>query len=384
MARNTLMIMMGLTLATTAPLAAQRVEADTSISISRNNGVTECKVRVDGRTLSDADAKPICERAEGQSVFLRFQADSLRVHALELGDRARAFAFEFNGDSLARVMRGTMQQLEERTRDLAQRREFFGTVMSEAARARPIIGVSVDPVPRDTDRYGASILAVTPGGPADKAGLRSGDIITKVGGKEIGTSEGPRDGRNQSLVAIKLIEAVGALEAGKAVRFDYRRDNSNRNVMITPVEDRAFMVARRMDGVPVDRLSDVLERSVRVAEGVPVAPGAPRSGGRITMTGPSTSAFTFTTGALARIEMAPMNDKLGAYFGVTSGVLVVNVPAEGNMNLQPGDVITAVDGRRIETPNEFLRVLRTYDAERTFTLQVTRQKRQEVITTKLP
>lgn len=378
MQRSTMMIMTMTMLA--APMAAQ----DTSITIQKRNSTTECSVRINGRQLSDAEAKPICAKAEGQGGLFRFQADSLRLQARELGDRARTFAFEFNGDSLARVMRGSLQQLEERTRDLAERKEFFGTVMSEAARARPIIGVSVDPAPRDTDRHGAYIQAVTPGGPADKAGLRSGDIITKVAGKAIGTSERQRDGVNQSLVSIRLIEAVGALEPGKAVRFDYRRDNSTRNVMITPMEDRAFMVARRMEEFPVDRLSDVLERSVRVADGVPVAPGAPRSGGRITMTGPSTSAFTFTTGALARIEMAPMNEKLGAYFGVTNGVLVVNVPAEGNMNLQPGDVITAVDGRRIETPNEFLRVLRTYDADRSFTLQVTRQKRQETITTKLP
>lgn len=238
----------------------------------------------------------------------------------------------------------------------------------------------MDPSPRETDRYGAYIQAVTPGGPADKAGLRSGDIITKVAGKAIGTSERQRDGVNQSLVSIRLIEAVGALEPGKAVRFEYRRDNDTRNVMITPMEDRSVLIARRMEEFPVDRFSTIVERMV---DGVPMAPATPRTG-RVTVTTPRASAFTFTTGALARIEMAPMNEKLGAYFGVTSGVLVVNVPAEGNMNLQPGDVITAVDGRRIETPNEFLRVLRTYDAERSFTLQVTRQKRQEVITTELP
>jgi len=352
---------------------------DTSITIQRNNTARDCTVRVNGRQLSAAEAKPICERAEGQSVLFRFGADSLRMQAMGLNDRARTFAF--STDSLANVVAGSAKMLEERARELAERRPFFGTVMSEAARARPIIGVSVDPAPRDTDRYGAYILAVTPGSPADKAGLRSGDIITKVGGKEIGTSEQQRDGANQSLVSIKLIEVVGALEAGKAVRFDYRRDNTNRNVMITPLEERSVIIARRVEDLPVDRFSTIVERMV---DGVPVAPGAPRPSGRTGVATPGVSAFTFTTSALARIEMAPMNDKLGAYFGVTTGVLVVNVPVEGNMSLQPGDVITAVDGRRIETPNEFLRVLRTYDRDRSFTLQVTRQKRQEVITTKLP
>lgn len=371
MQRSTMMIMTMTMLA--APMAAQ----DTSITIQRNNTARECSVRVNGRQLSEAEAKPICERAEGQSVLFRFGADSLQIRALELGDRARAFAF--NSDSLSKVMTRSMKEIEERTRELAERRPFFGTIMAEPARARPIIGVSVDPSPRETDRYGAYIQAVTPGGPADKAGLRSGDIITKVAGKAIGTSDRQRDGVSQSLVSIRLIEAVGALEAGKAVRFDYRRDNRERSVQITPTEDRTILSL----GTPgvIERYS---EWPARVIDGVPVAPNAPRPGGRMTLMTPGLQSFTFTTGALARIEMAPMNDKLGAYFGVTNGVLVVNVPAEGNMNLQPGDVITAVDGRRIETPSEFLRVLRTYDAERSFTLQITRQKRQETITTKLP
>ena len=369
MGRNTLMIMMGLTMATTAPLRAQRAEADVAISISRNNGVTECTVRVDGRTLSEADAKKFCARVDEDTPAIRLSTQILTDEIRRL-----------NADSLAMRFRGQAEMLTNQLRGAEGQRNFFGNVIPSVA-ARPIIGVTVDFTPRDTDRHGAYVQAVTPGGPADKAGLRSGDIITKVGGKEIGTSERSRDGASQSLVSIKLIEAVGALEAGKAVRFDYRRDNNNRNVMITPMEERSVIIARRVEDLPVDRFSTIVGRMV---DGVPVAPGAPRPGGRTGVATPGVSAFTFTTGALARIEMAPMNDKLGAYFGVTSGVLVVNVPAEGNMNLQPGDVITAVDGRRIETPNEFLRVLRTYDAARSFTLQITRQKRQEVITTKLP
>lgn len=373
MGRSTLMIMMGLTMATTAPLRAQRAEADLSFSISRNNGVTECTVRVNGRTLSDADAKKLCALVDEDTPAIRLSTQILTDEIRRL-----------NADSLAMRFRGQAEMLANQLRGVEGQRNFFGNVIPSVA-ARPIIGVTVDFTPRDTDRHGAYVQAVTPGGPADKAGLRSGDIITKVGGKEIGTSERSRDGASQSLVSIKLIEAVGALEAGKAVRFDYRRDNNNRNVMITPTEDRTMLIARRDDGVPVGRMADIFgDRSVRVVDGVPVTPGAPQPGGRMTMTIPSVAGFTFTTGALARIEMAPMNDKLGAYFGVTTGVLVINVPVEGNMSLQPGDVITAVDGRRIETPNEFLRVLRTYDRDRNFTLQVTRQKRQEVITTNLP
>jgi S1-C subfamily serine protease len=38
---------------------------------------------------------------------------------------------------------------------------------------------------RDTDSVGAYVDAVTPAGPAAKAGIRSGDIITKVDCKSV-------------------------------------------------------------------------------------------------------------------------------------------------------------------------------------------------------
>ncbi len=40
--------------------------------------------------------------------------------------------------------------------------------------ARPIIGVTVAVDPRPSDKYGAYMQAVDPGGPADKAGIRVG------------------------------------------------------------------------------------------------------------------------------------------------------------------------------------------------------------------
>ena len=47
-------------------------------------------------------------------------------------------------------------------------------------------------------------------------------------------------------------------------------------------------------------------------------------------------------------------------------------------------MITTVDGRGVATPGELIRVLRTYDRNQQFTMQVMRQKRQQSITTALP
>ncbi len=372
--QRTITMIAGLLLAGT-PLAAQ----DTAITIQKRNNDTECTVRINGRQLSPVEAKPICASNAERSALMRLRTDSMRAMVTEMGDRVR----ELRVDSSATLTRQHAEMLAKEMSALDGQRAFFDIIATREARQRPIIGVSIDPSPGPTDRRGALVVAVTPNGPADKAGIRSGDIIARVAGTAIGAPDRSSAAGGQSFPSIKLIEVVGGLEAGKAVRVEYLRDDKTRNVMVTPIDDRAMLVDRRVDEMPlVERLS-LRERRV---DSVPVAPDAPRAPWAVALTTPgrSISSFTFTSGAIARIEMAPVNEKLGAYFGVTSGVLVVNVPATGNMTLQPGDVVTAVDGRRIETPNEFLRVLRTYDADRSFTLQVTRQKRQEVITTKLP
>lgn len=365
--------------ALTAPLAAQ----DTSITIQRNNTASECRVVINGRTLSESEAKPICQRAEGSTMLLRFKADTLRMNAEGLRSRMLELEIDsmvpFSSRLLVDRLTGTAKRLEElQSRDADRRGQLFNFFPTLAA--RPIIGVSVDPTPRDSDRHGAYVQAVTPNGPADKAGLRSGDIITKLAGKEIGSSERVTDPSAQSIPSIKLIEVAGSLEVGKAVRIEFRRDSKNLNAQITPVEDRTALVFD----------TPVLASELRNRAWVPVPrpPNTPSVAGRpgaIWQATPSVSSFSFEFGGpLTQLELAPVNEELGSYFGVKEGVLVVNAPADSELKLRAGDVVSAVDGRRIETPNEFLRVLRSYDRDRTFMIQITRQKRQETITAKLP
>src|SRR5919107_235999 len=58
---------------------------------------------------------------------------------------------------------------------------IFQFVMNRRAR----LGLKVNLRARSTDSIGAYVDAVTPNGPAAKAGIRSGDIITRVGGKTV-------------------------------------------------------------------------------------------------------------------------------------------------------------------------------------------------------
>ncbi|MBT2366473.1 trypsin-like peptidase domain-containing protein [Streptomyces sp. ISL-10] len=73
------------------------------------------------------------------------------------------------------------------------------------------------------DRYapsGVAVVEVTQDGPADQAGLRAGDIITKVGNTAITT-------------ITSLAEALAAQQPGDKVTVTYQRDGSQRTAQVT-------------------------------------------------------------------------------------------------------------------------------------------------------
>ncbi|HNO61312.1 MAG TPA: Do family serine endopeptidase, partial [Plasticicumulans sp.] len=58
---------------------------------------------------------------------------------------------------------------------------------------------------------GALIAGVMRGGPADKAGIRPGDVLARIGGKPVKDAQGMQD-------------LIAALEPGRSARFDLRRE----------------------------------------------------------------------------------------------------------------------------------------------------------------
>ncbi len=80
---------------------------------------------------------------------------------------------------------------------------------------------AVNDLPAD---YGGYIQDVVPGGPADRGGIRSGDIVRSVGGHRIDASAG-------------FTEALFANRPGETVEVGYLRGNSERTTQVT-LEER--------------------------------------------------------------------------------------------------------------------------------------------------
>jgi S1-C subfamily serine protease len=403
--RSPVLVTLAVSLA--APLAAQNpvqsrqsvmiLNGDTLVTMERGDKNT-CTVKIGDRTLSERQAADICARKERSITFTTGVGGSL----MELdGVRSRLRALSDSSLSTARLnalrqqealLSQTLTSEAAREAFMRQRELTEANVFGNLVRAQQgsIIGVTVDPQPRETDRYGAYVRGVTPNYPAEKAGIRAGDIITRIDGQSLTSGRTERAATDEeSLVWLRLSEIVRKLEAGKPVDLEYRRNDRNERTRITPVEDNRWF-AGTLATAPNSGFTVVTPEAGGVSRFMPAPtittmPPSGRSGTVAVAPSFAGSNYYFNVaGVIANLELAPMNEKLGTYFGTNRGVLVISAPEEQNLGLEPGDVITTVDGRAVATPGELIRVLRTYDRDREFTMQVMRQKRQQSITTSLP
>ena len=77
---------------------------------------------------------------------------------------------------------------------------------------------------------------MTPGGAADKAGLKSGDVITKVDGTSL-LGSGDRVPEGRSLPGTRLIELAARLAPNDTIEVQYRRGKDMRTARVVTQGD---------------------------------------------------------------------------------------------------------------------------------------------------
>jgi S1-C subfamily serine protease len=226
-------------------------------------------------------------------------------------------------------------------------------------RGRIGVVVQTDAVAAD-DRIGARIEAVTPGGPADDAGLKAGDIITRFKGTALGGVSAEDD--EESGPGMKLIELARALEPGDTVQVEYRRGTENKRATIV-AEDLSnswSMTAPRAGEFTID--PDV---RMHIEEGMP--------------------GFGYMFGQpWGRLELVTLNPDLAEYFGTREGVLVVKAPADSGLPLKGGDVIVTIGGRKPTSPSHAMRILSSYDTGESVAIEIVRKQRRSTVNWTVP
>jgi len=242
----------------------------------------------------------------------------------------------------------------------------FGVFSFSGNRGRIGVVVKTESDAAD-DKVGARIEAVTPGAPAEKAGLKAGDIITRFNGTALGGVQS--EDEEASGPGIKLIELARSLDPGDTVQVEYRRGSDSR---------KATLVAEEVGwgGMAHVEMPDMPEMG-----DMPEMMNFPRmhlGGG-----GPGDIALTIGD-AWGGIELVSLNPDLGEYFGTREGVLVVRASEDSTLPLKGGDVILAIGGRKPTSPMHAMRILRSYDTGETVSIEVLRKQKRTTLSWKVP
>lgn len=228
------------------------------------------------------------------------------------------------------------------------------------------LGLKVNLQARQSDSVGAFVDLVTPGGPASTAGIRAGDVVTRLDGHSLLEPGARTSASRRSLPGLRLIQLAARLSPGDTVDVEYRRGPDRRVTQLVTDADQVV----HLDASQLPR--------IMAFRGPPVPPGRPFEGGSFELPAPAFELFL--AGDLAELELAPLNPDLGQYFGTDDGVLVIRAPRNSSLGVKGGDVVLAVDGRRPEGPLHLIRILRSYDSGERFKLEILRSRKRETLT----
>ena len=296
------------------------------------------------RELLMAQADTTKAQAKMEADSAKLEKDQAKLEADEAKTRAELEKARAELDKAAR-------KVAELSMELSNDQNGPNFVwMNEGGPRRAVLGVQIDPA---SGKDGARLMSVSPGGAAAEAGLLKGDVIVSLDGKSI----------------------AGAPNPNRAVVDHMREVNPDQKVKV-----RVLREGKNKDFVVVARPMMMGPQTFNVA----VPPGGAMGA---VMAGPMAQIHQFHTfwpGEFGGLELASITPKLGAYFGATDGVLVVQAPQNAAFKLEDGDVIQAIDGRKPDDGAHAMRILRSYKSGEKLSMTVLRQRKSVTLAIVMP
>jgi membrane-associated protease RseP (regulator of RpoE activity) len=212
---------------------------------------------------------------------------------------------------------------------------------------------------------GAIVTEVLKESAAEKAGVKTGDVVTTFDGERVRSAR-------------QLERLVEETPAGRTVKVALHRAGAPVTLDVTPESPKLTQV---MPGMPGEG-GDMFHWEKRAP-----APGqefeGPQGGpfkfempaGRFQFEG---EPFLAAGRGRLGVRVQDLSEELASYFGVKSGVLVAGVEADApaaKAGIKAGDVITAVNGQAITEPGELRREVAKVEDGKTADLSVTRDKK---------
>jgi serine protease Do len=222
-------------------------------------------------------------------------------------------------------------------------RAAMNSIISKGRVIRGYLGVGIQPVTTDIAEQfklatarGALVTDVTPGSPAEKAGIIRGDVIRKINGYEVKDT-------------ITLVNRIAEADIGSNLTIDLVRDGETKTVNAQVVEQPADLVAR-------------LNRNQSTPDPSAASENSPFAGLEVQNLTPR----------LRNEANVPPN---------VNGVIVTRVDPSSAIaqQLKPGDVIEQINRQPVSDVDDFQSVVGRLDPDRPVMVGMARNRQRSFV-----
>jgi len=337
-----------------------------------------------------------------------------RAEASEESTRSRA-AQAAEMEKMHQELNRARRQLRETSREIARvnqevsraRAGHHSTGQNIRTSERPIIGIVLG----EADDGGVSVLGVSPDGPAERAGIKAGDVIVALGGRVLAAIEESADAKSGLYVAMK------DLRAGESVAVTVEREEKTLDLSVVPEvrEPLTWHTVTRFPTAPAVPGQVISVERIEVPEIDTAAIAEQIEQMRIEIDERRILMETGEVSGLEReyefefhdmselgdfalhdanmwfglpmtrgLKMAEINPDLGTYFKTERGVLVLQAKADNSLQLVAGDVILQVGVTEVNSPAEFMRALREFESGQELSIDIKRERKNRTLKTIMP
>lgn len=385
------------------------------------------------KAMSEAEKQKLTAEASVKKAREQLQLATEQKKLAAMQSKEARAQFEAKRSKMHEELNHTHRQLQETTREIARVNREIARARSDRhsveyavrSSARPVIGVILG----DPEGRGIEVLGVSPDGPSERAGIKKGDIIVAVGGRELTKVDESNDPRKGLRIALR------DMEADKPVAISVERENKTLDVSVVP-EVREPMSWQSVTRFPSAPSAPHLVATAR-SPGVPQAAHAPErviSVERIVVPEIDTVEMTIQIEQMREeiekrralreadrvaptdgqweielhelselgnfalqdanvwfglpmaqgLQLAEIDPGLGEYFKTDRGVLVLKAKADNELQLESGDVILQVGDTEVNSPAEFMRALRAYDSGDELVMDIKRSRKNRTLKAVMP
>ena len=289
--------------------------------------------------------------------------------------------------------RGELSEMREQMRELSRKMAELSNQVGEGGPRSYAFRYIGDPdramigVVLGMEDEHVTVGAMTPDGPAARAGLRGSDVLIAIDHQPIAAKT--------TLESVqKANSLLGNLKEGQKVTIDYLRDGKKGSVTLAAERREAWSWPQLMNEDPEHpflpknfdrRIQAEVERAQREAERASSAQvrKAIETARRETQKA-ARSGRMFLSMPWWGLNLAPLNAELGHYFGTDKGVLVIAADEGSLPGIRGGDVITSIAGEPVGRPEDALRALRDQPSGKDVPIKLLRDRKTLALNMKAP